>query len=104
MFQPPKHLLQARKTSTQDQEAGAARDQEVGHNSHQTRGEEEAKDDNKEARVGHSPQQSPNPRRGGGQRRQQGGQSRPQSPQPLEGGEPLPFNLPPGAVPLNTNN
>merc|ERR1719244_644544 len=47
MFQPPKHLLQARKTST--------RDQEVDHNSHQTRGEEEDKDDNKEARVGHSP-------------------------------------------------
>merc|ERR1719225_1427745 len=47
MFQPPKHLLQARKT--------AARDQEVDHNSHQTRGEEEDKDDNKEARVGHSP-------------------------------------------------
>merc|ERR1712001_646428 len=53
---------------------------------------------------GSRPQQSPNPRRGGGQRRQQGGQSRPQSPQPLEGGEPLPFNLPPGAVPLNSNN
>merc|ERR1712115_127354 len=53
---------------------------------------------------GSKPQQSPNPRRGGGQRRQQGGQSRPQSPQPLDGGEPLPFNLPPGAVPLNNNN
>merc|ERR1719192_3237062 len=43
MFQPPKHLLQARKTSTQDQEAGAARDQEVDHNSHPTPGEEEDK-------------------------------------------------------------
>merc|ERR1711923_231925 len=42
--------------------------------------------------------QSPNPRRGGGQRRPQG-QGRPQP--PLEAGEPLPFNLPPGAVPLN---
>merc|ERR1712123_337861 len=31
--------------------------------------------------------------------------SRPQSqPQPLEANEPLPFNLPPGAVPLNANN
>merc|ERR1719474_577285 len=50
MFQPPKHLLQARKTSTQDQEAGAAQDQEVDHNSHQTPGEEEAKDDNEEAK------------------------------------------------------
>merc|ERR1712054_29887 len=49
-------------------------------------------------------QQSPNPRRGGGQRRPQGGQSRPQPSQPLEAGDPLPFNLPPGAVPLNTNN
>merc|ERR1711935_117407 len=50
-------------------------------------------------------QQSPNPRRGGGQRRQQQSQSRPQSqPQPLEANEPLPFNLPPGAVPLNANN
>jgi len=50
-------------------------------------------------------QQSPNPRRGGGQRRQQESPPRrPQSPQPLEAGEPLPFNLPPGAVPLNTNN
>merc|ERR1712079_600846 len=36
MFQPPKHLLQARRTSTQDQEVGAARDQEVDHNSHPT--------------------------------------------------------------------
>merc|ERR1719495_1348181 len=54
MFQPPKHLLQARKTSTQDQEAGAARDQEVGHNSHPTPGEEEDKDDKKEDSVGHS--------------------------------------------------
>merc|ERR1712128_226155 len=50
-------------------------------------------------------QQSPNPRRGGGQRRQQQSQSRPQSqPQLLEANEPLPFNLPPGAVPLNANN
>jgi len=50
-------------------------------------------------------QQSPNPRRGGGQRRQQESPPRrSQSPQPLEAGEPLPFNLPPGAVPLNTNN
>jgi len=55
MFQPPKLLLQVRKTSTRDQEAGAARDQEVDHNSHPTPGEEEDKDDNKEARVGHSP-------------------------------------------------
>merc|ERR1712203_1159257 len=55
MFQPPKHLLQARKTATQEQEAGAARDQEVDHNSRQTPGEEEDKDDNKEARVDHSP-------------------------------------------------
>ena len=51
------------------------------------------------------PQQSPNPRRGGG-RRPQG----PPRGQPLGGGggrqdqEPLPFNLPPGAVPLNPNN
>merc|ERR1719317_595567 len=36
MFQPPKHLLQARRTSARDQEAGAARDQEVDHNSHPT--------------------------------------------------------------------
>eukprot|EP00090_Calanus_glacialis_P032592 TRINITY_DN53_c0_g1_i1.p1 TRINITY_DN53_c0_g1~~TRINITY_DN53_c0_g1_i1.p1 ORF type:complete len:369 (-),score=59.62 TRINITY_DN53_c0_g1_i1:77-1183(-) len=50
-------------------------------------------------------QQSPNPRRGGGQRRQQESPPRrQQSPQPLEASEPLPFNLPPGAVPLNTNN
>merc|ERR1719233_383587 len=41
MFQPPKLLLQGRKTSTPDQEAGAARDQEVDHNSHPTPGEEE---------------------------------------------------------------
>merc|ERR1712212_1425278 len=47
MFQPPKLLLQVRKTST--------RDQEVDHNSHPTPGEEEDKDDNKEARVDHSP-------------------------------------------------
>merc|ERR1712038_651441 len=44
---------------------------------------------------GDQPQQSPNPRRGGGQRR-------PPPPRPV-GGEPLPFNLPPGAVPLNQN-
>merc|ERR1711990_116346 len=44
---------------------------------------------------GDQPQQSPNPRRGGGQRR-------PPPPRP-SGGEPLPFNLPPGAVPLNQN-
>merc|ERR1711934_831066 len=42
---------------------------------------------------GDQPQQSPNPRRGGGQRRAP-------PPRPV-GGEPLPFNLPPGAVPLN---
>merc|ERR1711902_138372 len=41
---------------------------------------------------GEQPQQSPNPRRGGGQRR-------PPPPRPIGGGEPLPFNLPPGAVP-----
>ena len=46
---------------------------------------------------GEQPQQSPNPRRGGGQRR-------PPPPRPIGGGEPLPFNLPPGAVPLNPNN
>jgi len=45
---------------------------------------------------GEQPQQSPNPRRGGGQRRP------PPPPRPV-GGEPLPFNLPPGAVPLNQN-
>jgi len=45
--------------------------------------------------LGDQPQQSPNPRRGGGQRR-------PPPPRPV-GGEPLPFNLPPGAVPLNQN-
>ena len=45
--------------------------------------------------LGDQPQQSPNPRRGGGQRR-------PPPPRPV-GGEPLPFNLPPGAVPLNEN-
>merc|ERR1712001_156549 len=45
---------------------------------------------------GEQPQQSPNPRRGGGQRRP------PPPPRPV-GGEPLPFNLPPGAVPLNPN-
>jgi len=52
-------------------------------------------------------QQSPNPRRGGGQRRNSGSrpqQQQQQSPQPLESNEPLPFNLPPGATPLNTNN
>lgn len=52
------------------------------------------------------PQQSPNPRRGGGGRRPQGPQGPPRG-QPLGGGrqeqEPLPFNLPPGAVPLNPN-
>merc|ERR1719317_891476 len=47
MFQPPKHLLQARRTS--------ARDQEAGHNSHPTPGEEADKDDSKEARVDLSP-------------------------------------------------
>merc|ERR1711913_10518 len=45
--------------------------------------------------LGDQPQQSPNPRRGGGRRR-------PPPPRPV-GGEPLPFNLPPGAVPLNQN-
>ena len=52
------------------------------------------------------PQQSPNPRREGGGRRPQGPQGPPRG-QPLGGGrqeqEPLPFNLPPGAVPLNPN-
>merc|ERR1712050_108616 len=36
MFPPPKHHLQERRTSAQDQEAGEARDQEVDHNSHPT--------------------------------------------------------------------
>merc|ERR1711875_65459 len=51
MFPPPKHHLQERRTSAQDQEAGEARDQEVDHNSHPTLGEEGDKDDSKEARV-----------------------------------------------------
>merc|ERR1712121_589397 len=55
MFQPPKPLLQVRRTSARDQEAGAARDQEVDHNSHPTPGEEVDKDDSKEARVDLSP-------------------------------------------------
>merc|ERR1719456_973064 len=38
MFPPPKHHLQERRTSAQDQEAGEARDQEVDHNSHPTLG------------------------------------------------------------------
>jgi len=46
------------------------------------------------------PQQSPNPRRGGGGRRPQGPQGPPRRQEPQE---PLPFNLPPGAVPLNPN-
>jgi len=56
------------------------------------------------------PQQSPNPRRGGGGRRpaETSGGRRPQGPQgpprrQQEPQEPLPFNLPPGAVPLNPN-
>merc|ERR1712123_392787 len=49
-------------------------------------------------------QQSPNPRRGGGQRRSGGSRPQSQQSQPLEANDPLPFNLPPGAVPLNTNN
>jgi len=56
------------------------------------------------------PQQSPNPRRGGGARRPQetSGGRRQQGPQgpprrQQEPQEPLPFNLPPGAVPLNPN-
>jgi len=55
--------------------------------------------DNFSGPGGEQPQQSPNPRRGGGQRRPSpiSQQSRP------GGGEPLPFNLPPGAVPLNQN-
>jgi len=50
------------------------------------------------------PQQSPNPRRGGGGRRPQGP---PPGARPLpsgDGREPLPFDLPPGAVPFNSNN
>merc|ERR1711971_593611 len=47
-----------------------------------------------------SDQQSPNPRRGGGGRRPQGPQGPPRRQEPQE---PLPFNLPPGAVPLNPN-
>merc|ERR1719206_292843 len=39
MFQPPKHLLQARRTSARDQEAGAARDQEVDQSTSSRRGE-----------------------------------------------------------------
>merc|ERR1712121_364938 len=55
MFPPPKHHLQGRRTSAQDQEAGEARDQEVDHNSHPTPGEEVDKGDSKEARVDLSP-------------------------------------------------
>merc|ERR1712024_35195 len=47
--------------------------------------------DNFPSGLGDQPQQSPNPRRGGGQRR-------PPAPRPVGGGEALPFNLPPGAV------
>jgi len=51
------------------------------------------------------PQQSPNPRRGGGGRRPQGGQGGPPRPISSGGGdEPLPFKLPPGAVPFNPNS
>jgi len=55
----------------------------------------EENENNFQSGLGDQPQQSPNPRRGGGQRR-------PPPPRPV-GGEPLPFNLPPGAVPLNQN-
>merc|ERR1712117_432842 len=50
------------------------------------------------------PQQSPNPRRGGGGRRPQGGAG-PARPISSGGGdEPLPFKLPPGAVPFNPSS
>merc|ERR1712168_272476 len=76
MFQPPKHLLQVKKTSTPIRKQG-----QLGIRRSTT--------------TVTQPQE---------RRRTKTTTSRPESPQPLEGGEPLPFNLPPGAVPLNSNN
>jgi len=60
--------------------------------------------DNFPSGPGDQPQQSPNPRRGGGGRRPQGGAG-PARPISSGGGdEPLPFKLPPGAVPFNPSS